>query len=248
MSADLVSIRMLCVAATRADRELWLQGAGQAPVPIDFDAVDAALAATKIGLGGVDICVVDMRLPDADMNRVVAAARKAQPKPFIVASAPRGTRRVDGIDGMLPRPASADDARKLVEICVRVKIPTRVLIVDDSGTTRGIVRKILSANRFALEIHEAGEGIDGLERMRGGKFGIVFLDYDMPCFNGFEAMAEIKRESPNVAVVMMAAAVDNVDADRVRKAGALAFLKKPFYPAEVNAVLERHFGMPSSLR
>jgi DNA-binding NtrC family response regulator len=126
---------------------------------------------------------------------------------------------------------------------VRAKFPTRVLIVDDSGTMRSIVRKILSASRFALDMQEAAEGFAALEQLRSGKFGLVFLDYNMPGFNGLETLSEIKRESPAVAVVMMTSTLDNAIADRAHAAGALAFLKKPFYPADIERLLERYYGL-----
>jgi CheY-like chemotaxis protein len=71
----------------------------------------------------------------------------------------------------------------------------------------------------------------------------VFLDYNMPGLNGFETLSEIKRESPNVAVVMMTSTVDDAIADRAHASGALAFLKKPFYPADIDRVLERYYGL-----
>ena len=76
-----------------------------------------------------------------------------------------------------------------------MKIPTRVLIVDDSKTIRSIVRKILLASRFALDVQEAEEGIAALNQLRAGNFGMVFLDYNMPGLNGVETLSEIKRES-----------------------------------------------------
>ena len=42
---------------------------------------------------------------------------------------------------------------------------------------------------------------------------------------------------------MMTSTVDASIAERARVAGALAFLKKPFYPADIDAVLERHYGL-----
>lgn len=243
MSADLVSLRMLVVAAARPQHDLWRQGAAMATVPIEFAAEGAAAAAAAVAKGDVDICIVDAELPTADKAAVIKAARAAKPAPLIVVSAPRGSPRLDGVDGMLTKPANTDDARKLVEICIRTKIPTRVLVVDDSGTMRSIVRKILSASRFALDIHEAAEGIAALDQLRTGNFGIVFLDYNMPGLNGFETLSEIKRENPSVAVVIMTSTVDNLIADRAHASGALAFLKKPFYPADVDAVLERHYGL-----
>ena len=92
-------------------------------------------------------------------------------------------------------------------------------------------------------MHEAAEGFAALEQLRSGRFGLVFLDYNMPGFNGLETLSEIKRESPGVAVVMMTSTLDNAIADRAYAAGALAFLKKPFYPADIDRVLENYYGL-----
>jgi CheY-like chemotaxis protein len=248
MSGDLVSLRMLVIGSARPELDLWQQGAAQASVPIHFAAVDAGPAAQTLARGGVDICVVDSALSDADKAAVLKAARAAKPAPFVVTAAPAGSVLRDGYDGVLAKPTGPGDARTLVEQCIRVKMPTRVLVVDDSGTMRSIVRKILLASRFALEIHEAAEGIAALGQLRSGNFGLVFLDYNMPGLNGFETLAEIKRESPGVAVVMMTSTIDNAIADRAHASGALAFLKKPFYPVDIDAVLARYYGLDTSLR
>jgi CheY-like chemotaxis protein len=243
MSDDLVSLRMLVIAAARPDQELWRQAAAMASVPIEIAMLAASSAAGRLAKDGADICVVDAALPDADKAAVIKAARAARPAPLVFVSAPRGSVGYDGVDGMLTKPATVDDARMAAEICIRAKFPTRVLIVDDSGIMRSIVRKILSASRFALDIHEAAEGIAALSQLRSGNFGMVFLDYNMPGLNGIETLSEIKREYPNIAVVMMTSTVDNAIVDRARASGALAFLKKPFYPADIDAMLERHYGL-----
>ena len=243
MSGELVSLRMMVIAASLPDRELWRQAAAMASVPVDFAAHAPASATGALAKSGADICVVDGDLPDAEQTALFAVARDLQPAPLVFMSAPHDSTRRERVDGMLSKPSSIDDARKLVEICVRAKIPSRVLIVDDSGTMRSIVRKILSASHFKLDIHEAAEGIAALNQLRDGNFGMVFLDYNMPGFNGFETLAEIKRETPNVAVVMMTSTADNAIADRAHAAGVFAFLKKPFYPAEIDRVLERYYGL-----
>ncbi len=243
MSGDLVSLRMLVVADLPSQRDLWQQAAALASVPIDYRADDAAGAVATLKKGGIDICVVDAALADADRRTVTDAARAARPAPLVFAAVARGTSRPDNVDAALVRPAKLEDAQKLVEICVRAKVPTRVLVVDDSSTMRGIVRKILTASRFALDIHEASEGLAALEQLGSGRFELVFLDYNMPGFNGFETLSEIKRIAPQTSVVMMTSTVTNGVADRARAAGALAFLKKPFYPADIDAMFERYFGL-----
>jgi CheY-like chemotaxis protein len=243
MNGEIISIRVLCVTASQPESELWRRGAGQSPVPIEFSVVDAITAAAQLAKGGVDVCILDSKLPDTERSRVITAAQIGRPQPFVVATAPRGTARPEGVDSMIPKPATGEEARKLVERCVRVKFPTRVLVVDDSGTMRSIVRKILSGSRFAIEVYEASEGIAALHQLRSGKFGLVFLDYNMPGLNGFETLSEIKRENPDVGVVMMTSTLDNAIADRAHASGALAFLKKPFYPTDIDAVLQRYFGL-----
>ncbi len=243
MSGDLVSLHMIAISATPAENDLWRHGAGMSSVPVDFSAHKASSGAALLANGGADICLIDNDLPAPEKAAVIAAARSRKPRPLIFVSGPSGSARPDGVDGMLAKPATKDEAGKLIEICVRATFPTRVLIVDDSGTMRSIVRKILSGSRFALDMHEAAEGFAALEQLRGGKFGMVFLDYNMPGLNGIETLSEIKRESPGVAVVMMTSTVDNAIADRARAAGALAFLKKPFYPADIDNVLERYYGL-----
>ncbi len=244
MGGDLVSLRiMVVVAAALPDRELWQDAAGKASIPIELEILEVAPAAALLARGGADICVLDAELTDAHKAILVKAARTARTPPLIFIAGPKDSPRVDGVDGVLAKPTNQDEVRKLIQLCIRAKIPTRVLIVDDSGTMRSIVRKILTASHFALDIHEASEGMAALERMRAEKFGIVFLDYNMPGLTGFETLAEIKRESPQVAVVMMTSTVDNAIADRAHAAGALAFLKKPFYPADIDATLERYYGL-----
>jgi len=242
MSGDLVSLHLVLVTAAAPDQDLWRRGAAMASVPIDFVAKPPAAAKTALAKGA-DICVLDGTLPTHEQTALISAARASQPAPLMFMSGPQGIARLDGFDGMLGKPTDVEDARKLIEICIRAKYPTRVLVVDDSSTMRNIVRKILAASHFTLDIHEASEGLAALTQLRSGKFSIVFLDYNMPGLNGIETMGEIKRENPNVAVVLMTSTVDNALADRAHKAGALAFLKKPFYPVDIDKVLERYYGL-----
>jgi DNA-binding response OmpR family regulator len=243
MSGDLVSLRMLLVGAAPPHEDLWREGAAQSSVPIDFEAGNAAAAKAALSKGGVDFCVLDAELDDIGKASVIKAARAKKPTPLVFVSAPRGSARPEKTDGVLPMPVSPGDAHKLVEICIRAKMPTRVLIVDESETMRGIVRKILVASRFALDIREASDCTNALDQLRNGGFGMVFLDYNVPGLNGADILLGIKRANPHVAIVMMTSTMVRGSSGRPHLSGALGFLKKPFYPADVDAVLERYFGL-----
>jgi len=253
MSGDLISFRIVYVAAKepggklwKPDHEYWRQGAAMASVPIEFSAHDAPAAAAALKKGGVDICVLDGTLPANEKMAVMEAANRAQPPPFTIEATPAGAPQSGDTGVSLSQPASPDDARKLVDGCVRARIPNRVLIVDDSGTMRSIVRKILTASRFLLDIYEVSEGEAALVQLSTGEFGMVFLDYNMPGLNGFETLAMIKRDHPRTAVVMITSALDDDVAERARAAGATGFLKKPFYPADIDEILARHYGLQAA--
>lgn len=241
MSGDLLTLRMMVVSAEDAVQQQWRQGAGLASMPIEFRAecVDDAIGPLK--KGGFDIVVVDAPLAIDGSPELVGAARQAKPAPLIAMLAPPQIAQVQGGDITLPRPASADDARTLVERCIRLRLPKRVLVVDDSKTMRSIVCKILSGSRFALEVSEAEEGKDALTKIANG-CDLVLLDCNMPGIDGFETLAQIRQIAPRVDVVMMTATEDEAMAGRARASGAAAFIKKPFYPADIDAVITRIYG------
>jgi CheY-like chemotaxis protein len=240
---DILSLRMLLVGAPPAERDLWLRGAGNISVPVDFFAQEPTEAQSTLNRIGTDICIVDSALPATTKQAVLAAAGARQPRPMIfVCGTGHDQNNGERIDGVLRRPATLEEARKYAELCARTRVPTRVLIVDDSSTMRSIVRKVLTGTRFALDIHEAPEGLAALKEVGSGHYSLVFLDYQMPGINGFETLGEIKRAHPKIAVVMMTSTVDNAIADRAHAAGVMAFLKKPFYVSDIEAVLERYFG------
>lgn len=241
MADDLLTLRVLLIGGADADREIWSQGISRCSVPLEFltqgsnDEVDAR--------GVIDICIVHAGLSESARAGVVEAARQMRPPPLIVLAGGSGTDRSPSLDGVVPHPAHPEQARRLIDKCVRARLPTRVLIVDDSSTMRSIVRKILSASRFSLVLDECDQGAVALDRVRTGGYGLVFLDYNMPGLNGFATLSQLRREHPELAVVMITSSTEAALADRAHAAGALGFLKKPFYPADIDAVLERYFGL-----
>jgi len=238
MSGELVSLRILLVGADPVRQELWRGAVVQASVPIDFEAVTASAARVALDRGGVDICVLDAALDGGDAASVITSAQAKRPAPLVFASVRRGGARPDAVDGVLPVAADAIDARKAIDICIRAKMPTSVLLAANSDSLRGVVRKILGASRFALNVHEVADGVETLERLGHGGFGLVFLDSDMPGFNGLDIMQGIKRMRPDVTVVVMSSAPPGRSPSE-----SVVFLKKPFYLDDVDAVLQRYFGL-----
>lgn len=250
MSEDLVSVQILAAFGSSQDCELLRQAAGWAPVPVDVVEGDGAEAACALlASRDIDVAFLDACTPAADLAACLTAARSARRQPFVIlvaSSAAEFKAAGAAADGIVAKPARIEQAQVLVQRCIQLRLPSRVLVVDDSLTMRAIVCKLLQGTRFPLQITEAQDGIGALKAIASNKYDFVFLDYNMPGLNGIETLSEIKRQYPRIQVVIMTSAQDEAVADRARSTGAAAFLKKPFYPADIEAVLHAIYGLRDS--
>ncbi|HWF93519.1 MAG TPA: response regulator [Xanthobacteraceae bacterium] len=247
MSGDFVSVRFLAVCASEQDGELLRQGATHAVIPAYFTHVTTVGAArAALTEGNVDIALLDSTMAEPELDRLIKAVGAARNPPAIVMLAPSSRAAADlpaGVAAIAVKPARLPDAKALIESCMRLKLPSRVLVVDDSSTVRSIVRKILSGCRFPVDTSEATDGIDALKQIGAGNFDFIFLDNNMPGLNGIDVLSQFKRQHPRMEVVMMTSAPDEALAARAQAAGAAGFLRKPFYPADVDAILYAFHGL-----
>jgi CheY-like chemotaxis protein len=242
MTDELLTFCVVVASASPDCRRLLRQAAVDVSMPIEVVEAENAAAACR-ALGSADYVYLDASLPSADCSQVVSAARGATKPPFTVTLTATGTANAPlTTDAVAIKPVSLDEARNLFERSIHIRLPSRVLIVDDSSTMRSIVRKILSVTRFPFEVSEADEGQAAIKRVSEAEFDIVFLDYHMPGFSGLETLSAFKREGRRITVIVMTSAPDQAISQQVREAGA-AFLKKPFYPADIEAVLAQHYGL-----
>src|SRR6185295_14816326 len=94
------------------DRALLRQGAGVAAIPIDvLEADDASAACGVLASGEIDIVFLDAAIA-ASMEDAAQLAAGAT------------------ADGVVIKPRTPEEARVLVERSIRVRLPTRVLVVD----------------------------------------------------------------------------------------------------------------------
>ncbi|MGD9769391.1 MAG: response regulator [Pseudolabrys sp.] len=243
MIDDLMLLKVLVAADGAAERNLWRQAAGQASVPVEvLEAGSTSEAGTLLKRGGADIVLICAELTGA--RDLATAAQTHGSAPLVVVVLPRDYPiKVDDHTGTVRRPTSPEQARDILNNAIRARMPLRAMIVDDSATMRSLVRKILDATHFKLTVEDAAEGIDALTRMKSGSVDLVFLDHNMPGLSGIETLTEIKREMPHVAVVMMTSQMEPAVIAKAKAAGVAGFLKKPFYPRDVNEVLTRHYGL-----
>lgn len=114
----------------------------------------------------------------------------------------------------------------------------KILIVDDSRTSRRVLREILERNGYEV-IGEAGNGEEGYLMYKQVRPQIVTMDITMPVMDGVECLSLIKKEDPDARVVMLTAAGQKEKMLESVKRGADEFITKPFNEVEILAALER---------
>jgi DNA-binding response OmpR family regulator len=111
----------------------------------------------------------------------------------------------------------------------------RVLVVDDEGDVRALVRDLLEDAGYAVD--EARDGGEGLRRLYAERPDAVVLDLGMPSMDGWTALERI-RELSDVPVLMLTARGGDLERVRGLRAGADDYLVKPFFGEELLARIE----------
>lgn len=111
-----------------------------------------------------------------------------------------------------------------------------ILIVDDSTTTRAVIRKTLQLTRLPLgTLYEAANGTEALEVMGREWIDLVLCDINMPVMNGVEfirkAQADEVLKSIPIAVISTEGSEERIA--ELQQLGIEAYLRKPFKPEEV---------------
>src|SRR5450759_5210981 len=110
--------------------------------------------------------------------------------------------------------------------------PIRVLVVDDSPTTRLLIISILQSDPGFEVVGEAVNGAEALEQAIALRPDLITMDVQMPVVDGLEATKEIMREAPTPIIIVTASALpsDVSLALSATQAGALTVLSKPSDP------------------
>lgn len=103
---------------------------------------------------------------------------------------------------------------------------TRVLICDDSSLARKQMARALPAS-WNAEVTFAFDGRNALEKLRAGAGELMFLDLNMPEMDGYQVLEAILKEDLPVLTIVVSGDIQPEARARVRKLGAIDFIKKP---------------------
>jgi len=121
----------------------------------------------------------------------------------------------------------------------------RILVVEDESAIADFIQRGLEAEGYVVAC--AGDGIEGERQALAGDLDLVILDMMLPGRDGLTVLRNIRRERPNLPVVVLTAR-DTVE-DKVAglDSGATDYVTKPFSFDELTARVRAHLRRPAQL-
>jgi CheY-like chemotaxis protein len=112
-----------------------------------------------------------------------------------------------------------------------------LLIVDDSPTSRQIIRNHLLRHRRIWGIYESDNGHDAMRMMSLVNPDFVTMDVNMPQMSGLEAAEKIRKDFPSTRIALITANVQDAVVRRAAELG-FAFIEKPIKEASILKAIE----------
>ncbi len=104
----------------------------------------------------------------------------------------------------------------------------KILIIEDEASIRAVLKDILKDQKeLKLEVDEAKDGAEGLAKLEGEYYDVVFCDIKMPKLDGMEVLQQAKEKGIASTFIMISAHGTTEIAVDATKLGAYDFLQKP---------------------
>lgn len=119
-----------------------------------------------------------------------------------------------------------------------IKFDAEILVVDDDEQIRSFIRIILMKLGF-VNVETSSCSEDVIRRLRQRKYGLIFLDINLPGVDGLSLLRLVQDKYPQINVVMCSA---NSTAQNVKEAvatGAVSFLAKPVLAGNIMKVFDK---------
>lgn len=116
-------------------------------------------------------------------------------------------------------------------------MPKRVLVVEDNELNLKLFCDLLRAHGFAVE--PVRDGREAVERAREVTPELIVMDIQMPHVTGYELILELKQDEAlrHIPIMAVTAYAGREDEERIRAAGANAYVSKPITLARFMAAV-----------
>jgi two-component system chemotaxis response regulator CheY len=112
----------------------------------------------------------------------------------------------------------------------------KILVVDDSGLARRLIRKMLE--EMGHEVEEVPDGAQALERYLLNHHDAVLLDLLMHGMYGVDVLEKLKQLNPDLPVIIATADIQRTTREQVKASGASAMINKPVTKEQLAEVLD----------
>lgn len=113
----------------------------------------------------------------------------------------------------------------------------RILLVDDHVLFRTGVASLLSSHEDMAVVGQADDGREAIEKARTLTPDVILMDIHMPHCDGLEATRQLKREMPQVKILMLTVADDDQNLFAAIQEGADGYLLKNLQPEQLYEML-----------
>lgn len=115
--------------------------------------------------------------------------------------------------------------------------PANILIIDDEEAIQDSCKQVLTKEGY--RVYLAADAQEGLSIFRETSIHSVLLDLKLPGKNGMEILPALKKEKPDVPVIIITGFATIESAVEAIKLGAFDYLSKPFSPAELRVIVSK---------
>jgi DNA-binding NarL/FixJ family response regulator len=110
---------------------------------------------------------------------------------------------------------------------------TRILLVDDHPIVRHGIKQVLSGAFHPALVGEAASAEEGLSELRATDWDVMVLDLTLPGASGLDLLKDLRRERPDLPVLVLSMHPPDQFARRAINAGASGYLTKDTAPTEL---------------
>lgn len=113
----------------------------------------------------------------------------------------------------------------------------KVLIVDDEETLTWSMAKSLSKDRDKYEVIIANNGKEAINILKKNKVDLVITDIRMPDINGLDLLVKIRKEYPEIKVIIMTAYGSSDVQKEANRRGSIYYVEKPFEISDIRKII-----------
>jgi len=118
------------------------------------------------------------------------------------------------------------------------QVRTKILVVDDDRSVRGLLTKTLhDVGGFSVE--EAASAEDALQKIEGMEFDLVLTDLKLPGMDGLQLITQVVSSKPEILTILVTGHASIDSAVEAIKRGASDYLIKPFAMEEMLGRVKR---------